>query len=128
YIFKLLEDREGTVWVGGTSTAGKLCSIQNSNVKCYGEDGGLGVGVVGLYEDSKGSLWVGIPSGLWRWKPGQPKFYPLPGEQNGIRWLGEDEDGTLLVGYKDGIQRFSDGKTEAYSLPGIKGEFSAKKL
>ena len=129
YIFRLLEDREGTVWVGGSGVpTGKLCSIQNSNVNCYGEDGGLGVGVVGLFEDSKGSLWVGIPSGLWRWKPGQPKFYPLPGEQNGIRWLGEDEDGTLLVGYRDGIQRFSDGKTEAYSLPGIKGEFSAKRL
>lgn len=128
YIFKLLEDREGTVWVGGMSTTGKLCSIQNSNIKCYGEDGSLGVGVVGLFEDSKGSLWVGGSSGLWRWRPGQPKFYPLPGEPNGIRSLGEDEDGTLLVGYKGGIQRFSDGKAETYLLPGIQGEFSAKTL
>jgi len=128
-IFKLLEDREGTVWIGGTSVpTGKLCSIQNSNVKCYGEDGSLGIGVVGLFEDSKGSVWVGVPSGLWRWKPGQPKFYPLPGEPNGIRCLGEAEGGTLLVGYKGGIQRFSDGKTEAYSLPGMQGEFSAKTL
>lgn len=129
YIFKLLEDREGTVWVGGTGIpAGKLCSIQNSYVKCYGEDGSVGVGVAGLFEDSKGSLWVGVPSGLWRWKPGQPKFYPLPGEPNGIRGLGESEDGALLVGYKGGIQRFSDGKIEPYSLPGIQDEFSAKQL
>jgi ligand-binding sensor domain-containing protein len=91
YIFKLLEDREGTVWASGANVPiGKLCSIQNSHVKCYGEDGSLGIGVVGLFEDSQGSLWVGVPSGLWRWKPGQPKFYPLP-EPNGIRGLGEDE-------------------------------------
>jgi signal transduction histidine kinase/ligand-binding sensor domain-containing protein len=128
-IGRLLEDREGTVWVGATSVpSGKLCSIQNSKVRCYGEDGNLGIGVVGLFEDSKGSLWVGVPNGLWRWKPGEPKFYLLPGEPNGIRSMGEDEGGALLVGYKGGIQRFSDGKTEAYSLPGIQGEFSAKRL
>jgi len=128
FIFKLLEDREGTLWASGANVPiGKLCSIQNSHVKCYGEDGSLGVGVVGLFEDSQGSLWVGVPNGLWRWKPGQPKFYPLP-EPNGIRGLGEDEGGALLVGYKGGIQRFSDGKTEAYPLPGIQGEFSAKRL
>jgi signal transduction histidine kinase/ligand-binding sensor domain-containing protein len=127
YIFKLLEDREGTVWVGGTSVPhGKLCSIQNRNVKCYGEDGSLGIGVLGLFESSEGSLWVGVLTGLWRWQPGQPKFYPLPGEANGIRCLAEREDGALLVGYKGGIQRFNDGKTEPYSLPDIQGEFSAK--
>ena len=129
YIFKLLEDREGTVWVGGTSApTGRFCSIQISHVQCYGEDGSLGVGVVGLFEDRQGSLWVGVPNGLWRWKPGEPKFYPLPGEQNGIRSLGEAEDGALLVGYKGGFQRFNDGRTEAYPLPGIQGEFTAKRL
>lgn len=129
YIFKLLADREGTVWAGGVNVPiGKLCSIQNTNVKCYGDDGSLGVGVVGFFEDSKGSLWVGVENGLWHWRPGQPKFYLLPGEPNGIRCLGEGEGGALLVGYKGGIQRFSDGKTEAYPLPGIQGEFSAKRL
>jgi ligand-binding sensor domain-containing protein/signal transduction histidine kinase len=129
YIFKLVEDREGTLWAGGVNVpSGRLCSIQNSHVKCYGEDGSLGTGVVGLFENSEGSLWAGVPNGLWRWKPGQPKFYPLPGEPNGIRCVGEDEDGTLLVGYKGGIQRFSDGKTEAYPLPGIPGKFIAKRL
>src|SRR5690349_5645673 len=30
YIFRLLEDREGRVWVGGgTATTGRLCAIQN---------------------------------------------------------------------------------------------------
>ena len=128
-IFRLLEDHEGTVWVGGTAVpTGKLCSIQNGSVKCYGEDGSLGIGVVGLFEDSKGNLWVGVATGLWRWKPGQPQFYPLAGEPNGIRALAEDEDGTLLVGWNGGIQRFVDGKTEAYPLPDTLGQFRPKRL
>ena len=98
-ISKLLEDPEGTVWAGVLTfpPPGRLCAIQSGNVQCYGEDGGLGGGVLGLYKDSKGNLWVGVLGGLWRWKPGSPKFYPLPGEPNGIQGLAEDTDGALLI-------------------------------
>jgi len=119
-VFRLLEDHEGTVWAGvlGFTPSGRLCSIRNSVIHCYGEDGGLGYGVMGLYEDRKQNLWVGVANGVWRWKPGPPRFYPLPGEANGIRALGEDADGTLLVGWKGRIWRFVDGKAETiYSLP-----------
>src|SRR6266436_647939 len=129
YIYKLLEDHEGTVWAaGGAATTGRLCAIRNGNVQCYGEDGSLGRAAFSLYEDSKGNLWVGVKEGLWRWKPGAPKFYSLPGEWNGIRGLGEDTDGTLLVGWHGGIQRFVDGKTEAYPLAGITGHLIAKRI
>jgi PAS domain S-box-containing protein len=129
YVGKLLEDREGTVWAGGLGIpTGRLCSIQNGSVHCDGENGSLGKAVSSLYEDSRGTLWVGVRDGLWRWKPGPPKFYSLPGEPNGIRGLGEDTDGTILVGWHGGIQRFVDGKTEAYPLPGIVQSFAAKRL
>src|ERR1700722_17051628 len=39
-ITALLEDREGTVWVGGFATPnGRLCAVQNGSLRCYGEDG-----------------------------------------------------------------------------------------
>src|SRR5262245_27227233 len=118
YIFKLLEDHEGTVWVGGVEASfGKLCSMRDRSVKCYGEDGSLGRGVVGFFEDTKSSLWVGVETGLWHWKPGPPKFYALPGEPDGIRGLGENDDGALLIGWNGGIHRFIGGKTEPYPLP-----------
>src|SRR6266545_2659289 len=80
-IFKLIEDRDGGVWAGGAAApTGRLCAIHGGSVQCYGEDGSLGLGALGLYEDSKGNVWVGVPTGVWRWKPGPPKFYPLPGE------------------------------------------------
>jgi signal transduction histidine kinase/ligand-binding sensor domain-containing protein len=130
YIFALLEDREGTVWVGssGRVPGGKLCEIHTGNVKCYGDDGGLGIGVFALYEDAKGNLWAGTLNGLWQWKPGPPKFYSLPGELNGIQALGEGPDGTLLVGWKGGIYRFIDGKAEPYSLQGFSGKFGARRI
>ena len=129
YIFKLLEDREGTVWAsGGAVPAGKLCAIRNGNVQCFGDDGSLGRGVFNLYEDSKGNLWAGVKEGLWRWKPGPPKFYPLAGEPDGIQCFGEDTDGTLLVGWNGGIHRFVDGKTEAYSIPGRVGQIRGRRM
>src|SRR5262249_7780283 len=37
YIFKLLEDRGGTVWVAGVGFPGRLCAIRNGSVECYGK-------------------------------------------------------------------------------------------
>src|SRR5215216_4009144 len=129
YIFKLLEDREGSVWASGAAVqAGKLCAIRNGSVQCFGDDGSLGRGVFNLYEDSKGNLWAGVKDGLWRWQPGPPKFYPLPGVPDGIECFGEDNDGTLLVGWNRGIHRFTDGKTVPYSIPGRTGPIRAQRL
>src|SRR5215471_8935216 len=129
YIFKLVEDREGTVWAaGGGVPTGRLCTIRDGSVQRFGEDGSLGRAIFSLYEDSKGNLWAGVETGLWRWKPGPPKFYPLPGEPNGIRGLGEDADGTLLIGFHGGINRFVDGKTEARPISGAPPRFDAWRL
>jgi signal transduction histidine kinase/ligand-binding sensor domain-containing protein len=129
YIFALLEDREGAVWASGYATpTGKLCTIQKSGIQCYGDDGVLGRGAFNLYEDSKGNLWADLKDGLWRWRPGSPKFYRLAGEPNGIQAFGEDTDGTLLVGWKGGIYRFVDGKTEAYPVSGIRQQFRAHRI
>ena len=129
YVFKVLEDREGSVWASGTAvSAGKLCAIRNGSVQCFGDDGSLGRGAFNLYEDSKGNLWAGVKDGLWRWKPGPPKFYPLPGEPDGIQCFGEDNDGTLLVGWNGGIHRFVDGETEVYSIPGRVGQIRGRRM
>jgi ligand-binding sensor domain-containing protein/signal transduction histidine kinase len=128
YIFKVLEDREGTVWVAGMGFPGRLCAIRNGSVQCYGKDGALGRAVLTLYEDNKDRIWAGVWGGLWRWKPGPPKFYPLPGEPNGIRGIGEDGEGTLLVNRQGGIHRFVDGKTEPHPLSGVVGKLQATRF
>jgi len=117
----LFEDRDGTVWAGGFAykPPGKLCAIQKGIVHCYGEDGSLGNGVLWLYEDNA-NLWAGVLNGLWRWRPGIPKFYSLAGEPNGIQALAKDANGTLLIGMGGKVVRFISGKVEtAYRLPGV---------
>ena len=97
-IFPLMEDREGEVWAGGFaySPPGKLCSIQRGVVKCYGEDGSLGNGVLGLYEDRNRNLWAGTLTGLWRWKPSPRKFYPIQAKPAGIQGMAEDDSGEIV--------------------------------
>jgi ligand-binding sensor domain-containing protein len=129
-VFALLEDGEGMVWAGAFGTPnGRLCAIQSRSVRCYGEDGGFGYGVFSLYEDSKGNLWAGVRDGLWRWKPGPPKFYPFPGELNGIQGLAEGDDGAIFIATQTGIRRLVNGKVEvAYPIPGVARQSETLKL
>ena len=114
----LLEDREGTIWVAGWApSTGRLCSIQNGNIQCYGEDGRFGSGVTALYEDSRGNLWAGGMTGVWRWKPGPPKLYPMPNRAQQIHALLESDDGALLIAQHTGITKLRNEKFEAYPLP-----------
>ena len=114
----LLEDREGTIWVAGWApSVGRLCRIQRGNIQCYGEDGRFGSGVTPVYEDSGGNLWAGAMNGLWRWKPGPPRLYPMPDPTQRIYALVESDDGGFLIAKHSGITKLRNGKTEAYPLP-----------
>jgi signal transduction histidine kinase/ligand-binding sensor domain-containing protein len=127
----LVEDREGTVWAGGyRGSIGRLCGIQSGSAQCYGDDGRLGLWVASLYEDSRGNLWAGAQTGLWRWKPGPPKLYPMqyPVIGTSSQTLNETKDGALLLATQDGIRKLVDGKAEAYSLPGTGPRFQAARL
>jgi ligand-binding sensor domain-containing protein/signal transduction histidine kinase len=113
----LLEDREGTIWAGGwASDIGRLCTIQNGSTQCYGEDGRFGSGVTVLCEDSRGNVWAVGTTGLWRWKPGPPKFYGIGDAAHSILALVESDDGGILIARHDGIIKLRNGRAEAYSL------------
>jgi PAS domain S-box-containing protein len=130
-VLNLLEDGEGTVWVGGMrvdSPNGTLCAIRSGSVHCYAEDGSVGVGPLWLYNDSRGNLWVKGANGVWRWKPGPPKFYALPGEPDSVTGIGEDTDGALLVGRNSGIYRLADETTGSFSELSASHEFRATKI
>ena len=126
----VIEGRDGVIWTGTLGfPAGKLCEIRKGGVRCYGEDGRLETGVFGLYEDRKGNLWVGTVRGLWRWGPGAPEFYPIPGEQNGVQGLAEDEGGALLISLRGGIRRLAGRHMEmAYPFPDAVGQAQALRL
>jgi signal transduction histidine kinase/ligand-binding sensor domain-containing protein len=125
----IFEDREGTIWTGGWAISiGRICAIQSGSARCHGEDGRLGHGVYSLYEDSAGNLWLGATTGLWRWKPGPPKLYPMPDAASGINSLIEGDNGALLIARRKGIQRLVEQKSEAYPLPDVGRQFTPYRM
>ena len=130
-IWGLIEDRHGTVWAGGLtySPPGKLCAFHDASIQCYGDDGSFETGVLGMYEDSKGNLWAGTRSGVWRWKPGRPEFYPVPGEGAGVQGIAEDENGALLMALRGRVARLVNGKPETvYRYPAALQQSYARTL
>jgi signal transduction histidine kinase/ligand-binding sensor domain-containing protein len=130
FVGPLLEDREGSIWVGSHDTpSGRLCEIRNGAVHCRGEDGSLGRGIFGLFQDRNGNLWAGAESGgLWRWKPSPPIFLSGPAREAAIQGFDQTDDGTLLIGTSEGVKRVADGKVQPHILPGFSQPFSAKGL
>jgi ligand-binding sensor domain-containing protein len=59
YVGKLLEDREGAIWMVRFKSRWTLCRTQQGAVTCYGDDGGPGANAIGVHEDRAGNLWVG---------------------------------------------------------------------
>jgi signal transduction histidine kinase/ligand-binding sensor domain-containing protein len=126
HIFALVEDDEGSIWAGTSGPPdGKLCEIRNGTVRCHPEMGGVDRGVFGLHKDSKGNLWVGLETGVWRWRPGPPAFYAVPGLPNGRRQgMADGEDGALLIATTGAVMRLADGKAEAiYRFPSARRGF-----
>src|SRR5215813_8471783 len=126
----LLEDHAGSIWVGAFGLPdGKLCEVQKGKVRCYPEIGGPGRAVYGLHEDGKGNLWVGSLSGLWRWRPAPPEFYPAPNRPNGIEGMEDGEDGALLIATTSGVRRLVGGKAQvAYPFPFATQGFFARRM
>ena len=88
--------------------------------------GGVTGGVFGLHEDGKGNLWVGLEMGVWRWRPGPPEFYAVPGLPNGrMQGMADSEDGALLIATTGAVMRLADGKAEvSISVPHCEGRGS----
>jgi signal transduction histidine kinase/ligand-binding sensor domain-containing protein len=128
-IAALIEDREGSIWVGSAGVPeGKLCEIQKGAVRCDRQVGGPGHGVFALHEDAKGNLWVGLEEGLWRWKPGPPEFYSIR-QSSGIQAMTNGEDGELLISTPSGLQRLVDRKGNlAYPLPAKMRTYAASRI
>ena len=126
----MLEDSEGTVWVGGVGfpPPAKLCAIHQGSVQCRGEDGSFVNGIRSVYEDRERNLWVGVRDGLWRWKPGPPEFHPAAGPGMGIQGLAEGDDGSLLFGPSTGLRRLVGAKIEPYPLPNSAQHFTVSRL
>lgn len=115
FVTSLLEDREGTVWAGLLAAQGRLCAVRGGQAECSAPEGGFGTFVWSLVEDASGTLWAGADSGVWRWKPGQPKQFKTPDLRVGD--LSTTEDGQVLIGMRDsGLRQLAGDKLVPLSI------------
>jgi signal transduction histidine kinase/ligand-binding sensor domain-containing protein len=119
-LLPLLQDRDGTIWFG-VFAPGRLCAILRGKVECY-EAESFGRYVDALYEDPTGNLWVGAETGLWRWKPGRPERYTMPGGLPADALI-KGDNGALLLATVKGLKQFTGGKIRDYVVPGVTGQF-----
>jgi len=113
-VLSILEDHEATIWAGTWgvgSTDGRLCTIRDGRVRCHVDDGRLGNGIDGLYEDQGGKLWAGNPDGVWRWKPEPAKFFPVAIVTSSFA---EGDGGELLITTLDGIKTLVNEQAGPY--------------
>jgi signal transduction histidine kinase/ligand-binding sensor domain-containing protein len=130
-IFALVEDDQGSIWAGTPGPPdGKLCEIRDGGVRCGSEMAGVGRGVFGLHKDRKGNLWVALETGLWRWRPGPPEFYAVPGLLNGrMEGMADSADDALLIAATGAVMRLADGKAEAaYPYPNARQGFRVLRM
>jgi len=138
-VTSLLQDAEGTLWFG-VRDPGRLCAVRVAKTECYGA-GSFGWSVRELYEDHKGNLWASAETGVWRWKPGPPEHYQLPGGPVEAKALIEGDNGELLmatgmsgpltgpvIGLTGGLKELVGGTTRDYALPGVAGQFRPTRL
>jgi PAS domain S-box-containing protein len=113
FVTSLLEDRDGTIWAGAIAQKGKLCEIRDGRARCHANEGAFGSMVWSLAEDNAGILWVGAETGLWRWKPGSPQRFELPGRVGDLIATTDE----LLVGIRgSGLKRLVGEKLEPYEI------------
>jgi ligand-binding sensor domain-containing protein len=92
--------------------------------------GGVSHGVFGLHEDGKGNLWVGLETGVWRWRPGPAEFYAVPGLLNDrMQGMANAQDGALLIATTGAVMRLADGKAEVvYRFPAARPGFRVLRM
>jgi ligand-binding sensor domain-containing protein len=128
----ILEDRDGTIWMVRTrivDQGGPLCRVTGEMLHCYGSGDGLACSYgSALAADGEGSLWVGSPEAVCRWKPGSSSTYlqkelkPTAGlsgvgaliAKGTLIWAGITRAGKGL-----GLQEFVNGSWKTYAVPGM---------
>jgi len=112
----IVASADGTVWFG-LSEPGRLCAIRADKVRCSGASQ-LGTVVNSVLEDSTRALWVGASTGLWKWSPGEPVRYALPGDEVGPIGLVQGNAGRIIVATQGGLKRLVGPTVERYPLRG----------
>ncbi|HEY7210581.1 MAG TPA: two-component regulator propeller domain-containing protein [Bryobacteraceae bacterium] len=124
-VLSFAEDAEGDLWVGTESSG--VTIIRNQKFVTYTAREGLTSDTVRcVFEDRKGSVYIGTSGGLTQIQDGHfRRFTTADGlASNIVLSLGQSSDGELLIGTPDGLNRFHNGSFSlATSADGLPDDF-----
>jgi signal transduction histidine kinase/CheY-like chemotaxis protein/ligand-binding sensor domain-containing protein len=114
YICSLLEDKKTrTLWIG--TFGGGLARYKSGEFQSFSEHDGLpGKFILGLAQDSRGTLWIGTDKGLAEFKEG--KFTPRPEIKEEIIALAIAPDDVVWAATAHDVYRLSN-RVEKLPLP-----------
>ncbi len=130
YVISLLEDHQGTIWIGTYGNG--ICKVLDENdgriqFKTYTKADGLCNDVVyAMEEDRQGNIWISTDNGLSKINPGTgtfQNFYTKDGLLNDqFYWTSSDSDeqGNLYFGGINGLNYFNPEQINYYpNLPKV---------
>ena len=114
-VHAVLEDSTGRIWVGGS----RLYSLKDGQHREYSlPDNDSRNKVKSFLQTADGVIWVGTVGGLYRLRPGQDRFEPVPGVSGTIRSLREAPNGELWAGaIGEGIFRIRGNRVTRLQAP-----------
>ncbi len=116
-VLALLEDREGTLWVG-THNDGLYKFIDGHLVADATTAPLAKQSITALAQDRDGNLWVGTDtSGVFRLAGGKWSSFTVEDglKDNSVLSLCEDREGSLWIGTRGGLDRFRDTPIVTYT-------------
>ncbi|MCU0426306.1 MAG: methyl-accepting chemotaxis protein [Candidatus Kapabacteria bacterium] len=115
-VYALCEDKEGKLWVG--TYVGGISVYSKGVFKNYSKEQGIDGDVSTIFQDSKGTIWVGSNNGIFRFNTQSDKFEKVTG--NGapdgfmVSRIKESKDGTLLIATYQGFFTMNNGTFRRY--------------
>ncbi len=110
-VFRVYEDRNGSVWIA--LATGEVGWIKNDEIKVFGKNSGLNTSLVTCFgEDREGNVWIGT-SGGGLFKYGGDRFVSFSKESgiggDIIRTIFQDSKGDIYFGYDNNSISVYDG-------------------
>jgi ligand-binding sensor domain-containing protein len=121
------EDNFGRVWLArpGVHSSFGLCMVGPKDLKCYGSHDGLPCTGFGGVAPEGSAFWLGGPSSICRWSPGQQSRVDLIGKsEEPVIDLTFDANHSLWAafgsgGRATGLWHFETGMWKPFSVPGF---------
>jgi len=111
----VIEDREGSIWVGTTGGLHKLTERKVTPI--------VNIGLaIAVESTGQGGVWAGTGNGLVRLTPDpaeSERERPMSAINPYVRVVHRNRDGVIWVGANQGLFRIIDGRPERIALPGL---------